>query len=1014
MSDKRPNDKSHGWNEWAQKKNDFNISNSKRPKLDIHKNHLSQSSSNSKNTVQSTVTATGRSGSFRRTNSLPVSPVSSNSSPNKDVAGKFVDATQEEFDAMEAKAMAEAAAAIELEMAQSGALEPNMPSSSRKNHLNKVDLKKNGSSGFEVLFSEEIAEEDIEECMLLASQEIQASQKAVGDTSFSQAYDIFSKGIDSHSSILEPGSSFKKPLPPSSATSGAQNHQNNPSRLSLKTATNVRPPILPRPPVVSCNTTAQPAPKVNNIPGQSRGPNSNFPKPMSTTSNPQAEAEVRRLDRIVDEMQLQIKKLQETVRDKEGEATILRSQLKVVLVEKHQEKSRSSRSAEASERQFQEQLNEFKKINEALESKLKFVEAEKKTATERYKLLKNNSERLRVVEPQSPRPSPSTHQATHPSKTPTRQKSSGFLNRSTFEEHSREPPSKRLRLNTGEETPIGDRMPGIEPILREVRPEMKSVGEQTSSDDSGGPIIAQRITPLSMGQVLTDRLLGIQLSIEASKPALWKHEDACLDETETIPTLKLLKEEPKSQKRCGALDGHLRPSLLNCAKSLQHLMSWNDRTADCLSTKASICQIIEECSGILHYNLLSLQDIRRPSDKELRDRDQGIISRGVEVVPLENFDLLDERQWYKEEHGVEMRRCLGILSEISLVSKFAASIVTGNVGASEVALKRHKFTELPEYAFLKQNTTTTEDDCFYILKVICDICSVIENQKLTIAFNGVLAGILTLLKNCAHHEVVEGRSQSYFLDVIRRVLMARPSSFVLLLLVDLLTSVASCEAITKGLCIKCGEDDVAFETLEGLCTFTQDSCLLQMLFIQLRAVTEANRWRLVDSVSRWLVTVIASGSAAPSWILSVPGSSEESHIACCVRFTSTLIVLLCDVFEMFHDIVKERELSSSPIPLSYKEEVLILIMRRTIVLLLKLVENNMFRFMARVEGLYELLVQGIDSIQKHLHVSPFLERYLEDLLQTEQETVNTSDQVSHEDSCSSVYLDSAINTLRLS
>ena len=124
-----------------------------------------------------------------------------------------------------------------------------------------------------------------------------------------------------------------------------------------------------------------------------------------------------------------------------------------------------------------------------------FQEAEKKTATERYKLLKNNSERLRVVEPQSPRPSPSTHQATHPSKTPTRPKyASGFLNRyglvgiqfkylcfnlkctchtvfqtsttlnsnllsllrSTFEEHSREPPSKRLRLNTGEEAPIGD------------------------------------------------------------------------------------------------------------------------------------------------------------------------------------------------------------------------------------------------------------------------------------------------------------------------------------------------------------------------------------------------------------------------------------------------------------------------------------------------------------------------------------------------------------------------------
>lgn len=56
-----------------------------------------------------------------------------------------------------------------------------------------------------------------------------------------------------------------------------------------------------------------------------------------------------------------------------------------------------------------------------------------------------------------------------------------------------------------------------------------------------------------------------------------------------------------------------------------------------------VFQIIQECSGILHYNLLLLQDIRHPSDKELRDRDQEIVSRGVEIVPLENFDLLDER-----------------------------------------------------------------------------------------------------------------------------------------------------------------------------------------------------------------------------------------------------------------------------------------------------------------------------------------------------------------------------------
>lgn len=51
-------------------------------------------------------------------------------------------------------------------------------------------------------------------------------------------------------------------------------------------------------------------------------------------------------------------------------------------------------------------------------------------------------------------------------------------------------------------------------------------------------------------------------------------------------------------------------------------------------------------------------------------------------------------------------------------------------------------------------------------------------------------------------------------------------------------------------------------------------------------------------------------------------------------------------------------------------------------------------------------------IQKMFLTIP--ERYLEDLLQTEEETVNTSDQVTAEDPCTALYLDNVINVLRLS
>lgn len=67
------------------------------------------------------------------------------------------------------------------------------------------------------------------------------------------------------------------------------------------------------------------------------------------------------------------------------------------------------------------------------------------------------------------------------------------------------------------------------------------------------------------------------------------------------------------------------------------------------------------------------------------------------ILILKTHFCLFFSQWYKEEHGVEVRRCLGILSEIVLVSKFAASVVSGNVDPSEAALMKHKFTEVNKF-----------------------------------------------------------------------------------------------------------------------------------------------------------------------------------------------------------------------------------------------------------------------------------------------------------------------------
>ncbi|XP_026293946.1 uncharacterized protein LOC113218022 isoform X2 [Frankliniella occidentalis] len=961
-----------GWSDWQNKKNDWDIS--KRPKLDIHKNNLSQSSSASTSSGNKSTLpiSAGRGGSFKRTNSMPSS---SHSSPQKDLQDGFVDINQEEFDAIEAKALAEAAAAIELQIAQSQQIETfNAGVKAKAMPLPPVDFRNNGSSNFENLFTEEIAEEDVEECMALASQEIQSSQNAAaaGNCSFSQAYNVFSKGVDAHSSVLEPPS-FKKPAPPISlpkqtnAWPGAPLRSSNLPGTSRNGSTSVHPSLRPNS-------------------AQSR----NIIEPKVTTVNPQAETEVRRLAQINDEQAKELKRLKEQVRNRDGEASILRSQLRQAIIEKENHKSYTAKSTLATELQFKEKLSEMESQIEAMRIKLQFQEAETNTAKERYKLLSSNSERLRLVEPKSPGTSLQTGAPTL--RTPSRQRHvSGFMNRSTFEEpHSPRRPAKRSRPNDEEDQVNLDCAPVPEPIFTAQKPETKDVGEQTSFDPSDA-IGGQRKSPLTLSEMLSDRLTGVQLAtVEVWNVESWKTDKSCFNEEENIPTLRLLEIDRKSRPKCDPLDPR-RPRLINCAQNLKHLMSWKDTNIDCSPTKVAICQIAEECSGILHFNLFLVQTIGQPSEKDLRDRDRDIIMRGSLIVPLNDFDLLDEKQWYKEEYGVEMRRSLGILSEIAFVSPFAASLVTGGLAPSDTVIKRHKFTELPEYSSLKQSIPEEEGDRFYMMRLLLDICSTIVELKLTISFNGVLAGILTLLKNCARHNVLEEEGQRYILKIIHHVLIARPASKVLVLLVDLLTSVSSFQTIMSSLCTKCDNDDNIVE-INGLCTFTKSTCILQLLFIHLKAVTENNRWYLIDSVSEWLVAVVAQDSDAPAWILASPGINEEPHVECCVIATCTLIQLLSDVLERFKRILLEEELGnmspSTMIMSRHKEErnlknILVQIMRRSIILCRKLVQNHMFQFMGRVEGLYEILVHGIEKNQKHLKLSSDLELYLDDLSRAE-------------------------------
>lgn len=169
MSKKNNDSKNNGWSNLVAVQNDWSKSNGKRlcpkPKLDIQRNHLSQSSTSKPGQVPTTSEGgpSGRGGTFKRNNSMPTP---SKSSPLKEYGEGFVDKGQEEFEAEEAIRLVQA---LELQMAESQA-QQNAASTSSNQPTKKVVFGNNGSSGFENPFDEELAPDVIEECMALASQ----------------------------------------------------------------------------------------------------------------------------------------------------------------------------------------------------------------------------------------------------------------------------------------------------------------------------------------------------------------------------------------------------------------------------------------------------------------------------------------------------------------------------------------------------------------------------------------------------------------------------------------------------------------------------------------------------------------------------------------------------------------------------------------------------------------------------------------------------------------------------
>ncbi|KAK7872363.1 hypothetical protein R5R35_006990 [Gryllus longicercus] len=202
----------------------------------------------------------------------------------------------------------------------------------------------------------------------------------------------------------------------------------------------------------------------------------------------------------------------------------------------------------------------------------------------------------------------------------------------------------------------------------------------------------------------------------------------------------------------------------------------------------------------------------------------------------------------------------------------------------------------------KDNISYTEyfTKPFGFLHLLRDIAFSISFQRRTRHFVGLLTGILKLLTAIARNTSIMERGLELISQIIREVVFCRPQMEVVVALFELLTSLATYPVVMKSLCVNSGVKTFVDIKLIGLTYFTRDSCVTQVLFRLLPtcSTTVTLRTELCYYMVDWLYTIVCFSGKESCWLLNI---QENKKILCNCRDTlasgvvTTLYNSLCDL-----------------------------------------------------------------------------------------------------------------------
>ncbi|XP_020288152.1 uncharacterized protein LOC109856860 isoform X2 [Pseudomyrmex gracilis] len=475
------------------------------------------------------------------------------------------------------------------------------------------------------------------------------------------------------------------------------------------------------------------------------------------------------------------KKLQTNFETKNGETVFLRQQLKQIKLRAENEKSEKMRLIEEQANQHRSEINEICKEKEQLKTQIELQKLDIENLLERCKLLESGN--IKLKEPQ-----------TYANTSLSRNKCNTSIKRPSNKTSLKE---ACVQANTCKKTDYHLKTSHTYFPLAGISEFM--VG--TSSPEK--PIVNVKIT-----EKTGRRNLPILQEEESSRifenPDLVKPVVTMVDE-KRLTTEFVLQEITALGRK---VDTEIESE--KCIPIINKLI---------LATRELVLNVVMVLQTI--FQAMSNDDIRDMNDLYF----SKIYNDHVACIKSE----CEAGSWHDGERGIEARRLLGAISEISLESTYLRNYLTGRLplNARNDECYNSYLRQMTRY-----NAWPKKDHQFEILEIFLECVTLIRRVRRSHQFTGLINAILKVLCNVQRKDSYCEKGLEYVSVIFKEIVFSRPLSLCYVSLARTLMIFSSkSNAFMSNLCKN--SQSMAIKTWNGALHFTPDACVLQILLTQM-------------------------------------------------------------------------------------------------------------------------------------------------------------------------------------